>query len=58
VASIADIVRHGRSTGEFSDGLDADELGIQIGAVVDGLAIQVLMEPRRRDARRHAAREP
>ena len=42
--SIADIVRHGRSTGEFPEGLDADELGIQIGAVVDGLAIQVLMD--------------
>jgi AcrR family transcriptional regulator len=42
--SIADIVRHGRSTGEFPDGLDADELGIQIGALIDGLAIQVLMD--------------
>ena len=42
--SIADIVRHGRSTGEFPAGVDADELGIQVGAVVDGLAIQVLMD--------------
>ena len=25
--SIADIVRHGRDTGEFPDGVDADELG-------------------------------
>ncbi|MEO8292786.1 MAG: TetR/AcrR family transcriptional regulator [Actinomycetota bacterium] len=42
--SIADIVRHGRSTGEFSEnGLDADELGLRIGAFIDGLAIQVLM---------------
>jgi AcrR family transcriptional regulator len=42
--SIADIVRHGRTTGEFpTDGTDADELGLRIGAFIDGLAIQVLM---------------
>ena len=41
--SIADIVRHGRSTGEFEDGEDADEIGTKLGALIDGLAIQVLM---------------
>ena len=42
--SIADIVRHGRETGEFPEnGVDADELGLRIGAFIDGLAIQVLM---------------
>ena len=41
--SIADIVRHGRETGEFPEGDDADELGIAIGAMIDGLAIPVLM---------------
>ena len=42
--SIADIVRHGRTTGEFpTNGVDADELGLRIGAFIDGLAIQVLM---------------
>ncbi len=41
--SIADIVRAGRSAGEFPEGADADELGMQIGALIDGLAIQVLM---------------
>jgi AcrR family transcriptional regulator len=41
--SIADIIRHGRDTGEFADGEDADELGLQLGAMIDGLAIQVLM---------------
>ena len=41
--SIADIVRHGRSTGEFADGEDADEIGMKLGALIDGLAIQVLM---------------
>jgi AcrR family transcriptional regulator len=41
--SIADIIRQGRDTGEFPDGPDAEELGLQIGAVIDGLAIQVLL---------------
>ena len=41
--SIADIVRHGRDTNEFPEGPDADELGLQIGAMIDGLAIQVLL---------------
>ena len=41
--SIADVIRHGRSTGEFPEGLDAEELGLQLGALIDGLAIQVLM---------------
>ncbi len=41
--SIADIIRHGRETGEFPDGLDADELGMRIAALIDGLAIQVLL---------------
>jgi AcrR family transcriptional regulator len=41
--SIADIVRRGRSTGEFPEGQDADDLGLVIGALIDGLAIGVLM---------------
>ena len=41
--SIADIVRHGRETGEFPDGEDAEEIGMILGALIDGLAIQVLM---------------
>ena len=41
--SISDIVRHGRETGEFPEGSDPDELGIQVGALLVGLAIQVLM---------------
>jgi AcrR family transcriptional regulator len=41
--SIADIIRLGRETGEFPDGPDPDDLGSQIGAMIDGLAIQVLM---------------
>ena len=41
--SIADIIRLGRSTEEFPDGEDADQLGLELGAMIDGLAIQVLM---------------
>ena len=41
--SIADIIRLGRTTGEFPDGEDADQLGLELGAMIDGLAIQVLM---------------
>jgi AcrR family transcriptional regulator len=41
--SIADIVRQGRSTREFDEGEDADEIGLKLGALIDGLAIQVLM---------------
>jgi AcrR family transcriptional regulator len=41
--SISDIVRHGRETGEFPDGNDPDELGMEIGALIDGLAVQVLL---------------
>jgi hypothetical protein len=36
-------VRHGRSKGEFAEGEDADEIGMKLGALIDGLAIQVLM---------------
>ncbi len=41
--SIADIVRSGRETGEFPQGGDADEIGTQLGSLIDGMAIQVLM---------------
>jgi AcrR family transcriptional regulator len=41
--SISDIVRAGRETGEFPQGEDADDLGRAISAMIDGLAVQVLM---------------
>ena len=41
--SIADIVRGGQVSGEFPGHLDPDELGTELGALIDGLAIQVLM---------------
>ena len=40
--SIADIIRAGQASGEFVDG-DADELALRIGSLIDGLAIQVIM---------------
>src|SRR3970040_908065 len=40
--SIADIIRTGQKNGEFPEG-DADELALRIGALIDGLAIQVVM---------------
>jgi len=40
--SIADIIQTGQKTGEFPSG-DADELALRIGALIDGLAVQVVM---------------
>ncbi len=41
--SIADVIRHGRTSGEFPEGPDPDDIGLVIGALIDGLAVQVLM---------------
>jgi AcrR family transcriptional regulator len=41
--SIADIIRSGRESGEFPSGEDPDDLGMVIGSLIDGMAIQVLM---------------
>jgi AcrR family transcriptional regulator len=44
VLSIAEVIRYGRQTGEFStEGPDADDLALEFGAMMDGLAIQVLL---------------
>jgi AcrR family transcriptional regulator len=40
--SIADIIRAGQSSGEFPPG-DADEAALRLGSLIDGLAIQVIM---------------
>jgi AcrR family transcriptional regulator len=42
-AQIADIVRHGQDSGAFPASDDADDLALRLGALIDGLAIQVLM---------------
>lgn len=41
-AQIAEIIRAGQASGEFVAG-DADELALPIAALIDGLAIQVIM---------------
>jgi hypothetical protein len=44
VQSISEVIRYGRQTGEFpSDAADADDIAMELGAMVDGLAIQVLL---------------
>jgi hypothetical protein len=41
-AQIAEIIRVGQASGEFVEG-DADALALPIAALIDGLAIQVIM---------------
>ena len=40
--SIAEIVRAGQASGEFGPG-DAEEIALRLGSLIDGLAIQVIM---------------
>ncbi|HEX9693582.1 MAG TPA: TetR/AcrR family transcriptional regulator [Actinomycetota bacterium] len=40
--SIADIIRAGQAAGEFP-ARDADEIALRLGSLIDGLAIQVIM---------------
>lgn len=42
-SQIADVVRAGKDSGEFTTDVDTDELAIRIGCLIDGLAIQVVM---------------
>jgi AcrR family transcriptional regulator len=42
-SQIAEIVRAGRQTGEFTSTEDPDELALRIAGLIDGLAIQVVM---------------
>jgi AcrR family transcriptional regulator len=42
-AQIADIVRGGQSSGEFATTEDADEIALRIASLIDGLAIQVIL---------------
>ena len=42
-SQIADIVRGGQASGEFTATQDADELALRLAALIDGLAIQVIM---------------
>jgi AcrR family transcriptional regulator len=42
-SQIAEIVRAGRKTGEFTSTEDPDELALRLACLIDGLAIQVVM---------------
>jgi hypothetical protein len=42
-SQIAEIVRAGTHTGEFSSTEDPDELALRLACLIDGLAIQVVM---------------
>ena len=42
-AQIAEIVRGGQASGEFTTELTAEELALRLAALIDGLAIQVIM---------------
>jgi len=42
-AQIADIVRAGQASGEFTVAEDADELALRLACLIDGLAIQVVL---------------
>ena len=42
-SQIAEIVRAGTQTGEFSSAEDPDELALRLACLIDGLAIQVVM---------------
>ncbi len=43
-SQLAEIIRGGQTTGEFSSAEDADELALRLAALIDGLAIQVIMD--------------
>jgi hypothetical protein len=41
--TIGEIVRQGQATGEFT-GVDPDAFALRLGALIDGLAIQVVLK--------------
>ncbi len=41
--AIADVVSHGQEVGEFSAGVDPDDFALRLAALIDGLAIQVVL---------------
>ena len=42
--TIADIVREGQRAGNFAKDVDPDEFALRLGALMDGLAIQMLLD--------------
>jgi AcrR family transcriptional regulator len=45
-ATIADIVREGQRAGEFNDDIEPDAFAIQLAALIDGIALQIVMRDR------------
>jgi AcrR family transcriptional regulator len=43
-SQLAEIIRGGQTAGEFTSSNDPDELALRIAAIIDGLAIQVIMD--------------
>ena len=43
-SQLAEIIRGGQASGEFTSPEDPDELALRIAALIDGLAIQVIMD--------------
>ena len=43
-SQLAELIRGGQGSGEFSSAEDPDELALRIAALMDGLAIQVIMD--------------
>ena len=44
IQSLAEVIRYGRQTGEFAaDGLDTEDIALELGTMMDGMAIQVLL---------------
>ncbi|HYG71846.1 MAG TPA: TetR/AcrR family transcriptional regulator [Actinomycetota bacterium] len=42
-SQLADIIRAGKDSGEFTSQVDTDDLAIRLASLIDGLAIQVVM---------------
>jgi len=42
-SQLADLIREGQASGEFTSSEDAGELALRLATLIDGLAIQVIM---------------
>jgi AcrR family transcriptional regulator len=55
-SQVAEIVRAGKESGEFTSDVDVDELALRLACLIDGLAIQVVMnDPKVTPERMHRA---
>jgi AcrR family transcriptional regulator len=45
IQSLADVIRYGKQTGEFAaTDIDPEDVALELGAMMDGMAIQVLLD--------------